>query len=343
MSGEESPASSPTGSDLIEVAVGAITDIHRIPSPIRGNVFKSIGRLIGAATDVPVAALEAKAAEIRAHGEARASLIKVTGQKISLGIAPPTELSTLALNGIAGKLLREQENVQKILTKSIQHVADKSHDVKEEPPEIADDWLNAFEREASQKSSVEMQDLFAKILAGEIVRPSSFSIMSLRTIGQMDQKVADLFQTVASLHCEIRSGADGNYGSSACVISLDRDPHQNGMQEFKLGFNELNLLAEFGLLAPRYDARADYQGCTASNNSVLGTFFYANQHWGLSPLTPRDYRIPLWMNGLRLSKVGSELVRIVPVEANEMYTKQLDNFLRSQGYTRVPVQVATNT
>ncbi len=35
-------------------------------------------------------------------------------------------------------------------------------------PDISQDWLNAFDKEACDKSSDEMRYLFGKILAGEI-------------------------------------------------------------------------------------------------------------------------------------------------------------------------------
>jgi hypothetical protein len=45
--------------------------------------------------------------------------------------------------------------------------------------EIEDDWLNFFVRISEDKSSEELQQLFGRILSGEIRRPGSFSLRAL--------------------------------------------------------------------------------------------------------------------------------------------------------------------
>ena len=51
---------------------------------------------------------------------------------------------------------------------------------------ISEDWFNIFEKEASQKSSEEMQRRFAQVLAGEIEKPGSHSIKAVKALGDMD-------------------------------------------------------------------------------------------------------------------------------------------------------------
>ena len=70
---------------------------------------------------------------------------------------------------------------------------------------ISEDWFNIFEKETSQKSTEDMQRRFAQVLAGEIEKPGSHSIKAIKVLGDMDQRVAMLFNTFCSV----------------CIINLD--------------------------------------------------------------------------------------------------------------------------
>src|SRR5205814_1243291 len=62
------------------------------------------------------------------------------------------------------------------------------------PPKIEDDWLNVFERFAEDASSERLQQLWAKILAGEIRRPKTFSLQTLRFAAELDELTARVFE-----------------------------------------------------------------------------------------------------------------------------------------------------
>ena len=70
------------------------------------------------------------------------------------------------------------------------------HSATDNPYE--DDWLNAFENEVCQKSSEEMQERFARLLAGEIKRPETFSIRAIKLLGQIEPETASIFRTFCS-------------------------------------------------------------------------------------------------------------------------------------------------
>jgi hypothetical protein len=57
--------------------------------------------------------------------------------------------------------------------------------------EISDDWLNSFSRIAEDKSSEDLQKLFAKILAGEIRQPGAFSLRTLQFVSTISREEAD--------------------------------------------------------------------------------------------------------------------------------------------------------
>jgi hypothetical protein len=79
-----------------------------------------------------------------------------------------------------------------------------ANDKEPEAPPISEDWLNAFESEAAQISSEQMKNLFAKVLAGEIRRPTSYSIKTIKLMAQLDNRAATLFRLLCSLSISLR-------------------------------------------------------------------------------------------------------------------------------------------
>jgi hypothetical protein len=57
--------------------------------------------------------------------------------------------------------------------------------------EIDDDWLNTFARMAEEKSSAELQNLFGKLLAGEIRKPGSYSLRTLQFVSCLVKSEAE--------------------------------------------------------------------------------------------------------------------------------------------------------
>ncbi len=79
--------------------------------------------------------------------------------------------------------------------------------------EIEDDWLNLFSRLSEDKSSEELQNLFGRILAGEIKRPGTFSLRTIQLLGTLSKRdaeaVSDCFSFVLNgLIIPFRSSED---------------------------------------------------------------------------------------------------------------------------------------
>ena len=60
-----------------------------------------------------------------------------------------------------------------------------------EPPSSSgstpDDWFDVYRREATDRSEGELRQAFVRILAGEIERPGTFSVRTLRVLGMLDR------------------------------------------------------------------------------------------------------------------------------------------------------------
>jgi Protein of unknown function (DUF2806) len=184
-------------------AYDAITDLvtdSSIPAPIKKNAFKAFGQLCTAAIDIPVAYLEGIATEKRAETQARVKIISTGAEQIAKQMDVDPEFARVAVKKYGQKIVREQVNLDKVSEIAAHQIhqdaihAELKPDETVEIPPINEDWLNTFEKEASQKSTEKMQLLFGRILAGEIQRPSSFSIKTVKLLGELDIGAATLFR-----------------------------------------------------------------------------------------------------------------------------------------------------
>ncbi|MFH7245496.1 MAG: DUF2806 domain-containing protein [Spirulina sp.] len=328
----------------ITTITGAVSDLAingatSLPEPIRKNVFKAFDRLCTAALDVPVAYLEGKAAERRAETQARIHLISANAEQIARQMDVHPEYSRIATEKYGKRILQEQINLDKVCNIAAQEVAQAGEELNDAGSSdqsdqtevlISDDWLDSFQKEACGKSSEEMQILFGRILAGEIMKPESFSIRTVKIMGQLDSRAARLFRQLCSLCITL------GYGElliDARVPSLGKQAGQNSLQEYGLSFSNLNILEEYGLIISDYNSYMNYIPAVARKNQVPLPFRFNNIYWGLVPNKPDDWppAKDLKINGVQLSTSGKELLKIVEIESSQGYTEALVNYFKGLG------------
>jgi len=128
------------------------------------------------------------------------------------------------------KELRGQSNKESIVRETATILGTEPETASaEKPAEVADDWLNVFERFAEAASSERMQKQWARVLAGEIRKPGSFSLKTLSALSELDQEVAIIFEKY------VDSVVFGDLIPIAANVSGEP-------------FNELVHLQEFGLV-----------------------------------------------------------------------------------------------
>jgi Protein of unknown function (DUF2806) len=194
-----------------------------------------------------------------------------------------------------------------------------------------------FEKEASEKSSEEMQALFARILAGEIRQPSTFSIKTVKLLGQLDGRVAALFQRLCSLSLSMR--LPGRV-LDAQVVSLTGNAASNSLQPYGLSFDNLNVLHEHGLIIPDYNSYMPYRSTIAVEDKVPLGLTYRNELWALRPIGEAVDK-ELKLHGVALSRSGAELLTVVDIKPDEQYSAALLEYFRTRKYEMVWVAGGT--
>ena len=322
--------------EVIDTAIDLVSD-QAVPAPIRKGFFAACKRLGVAIADMPAGWFERRSTEKWAETNARVKIYEEVGDQISQKIKVDPEFPHRASYTFAKQILREQYNREQVLGMTAGMLKEKEYDNSEnqqadsqiEEP-ISEDWFNIFEKEASQKSTEDMQQRFAQVLAGEIEKPGSHSIMAVKALGNMDQTIANLFQELCSV-CVVLEVPFQKHIIDIRVPAIGGNPGQNSLSKYGLSFGNLNKLHEYGLIISDYNSRFPYQmSIVGKNNQVVIPFRHQGQHWVLKPSPERPESNEFRINGVKLSNVGQELFHIVNPIRTPQFIQDLKEFFEKQ-------------
>jgi hypothetical protein len=96
---------------------------------------------------------------------------------------------------------------------------------------------------------------------------------------------------------------------------------------YGLGFDALNILQEYGLIATDINSFMDYQAAILREGNTVSCFMtYQNAPWAL---IPKFEVTTLRLDGGAFTLAGRELLPIVEITPNEQYTAALIRLPRS--------------
>ena len=193
------------------------------------------------------------------------------------------------------------------------------------------DWTARFFSDVQDVSSEEMQSLWGKVLAGEVERPGSTSILTLSILRNLDQATASIFRKLCSICISIR--LDGNQFIDARVPSLGGNPSNNVLNDYGLNFDALNVLNEHGLIISDYNSWSNHYGLcieivSSGSESPRARlpFSLQGRYWILVSTTIRAENQEFRLSGVALTRSGRELSRIVDLEPMNKYAQALMKF-----------------
>ena len=105
-----------------------------------------------------------------------------------------TELHQRAFHRFIDEEAAKQTNMENILLKAIPHVDEE----KSDPENIETDWLTNFFDKCRIVSDEDMQQLWARAIAGEANNPGSFSRRTVNLLSDLDKRDAELFRNLCS-------------------------------------------------------------------------------------------------------------------------------------------------
>lgn len=106
------------------------------------------------------------------------------------------------LNGLVVRGMQRAVYQETVKQQNIESVADKAYGLLENEPPVTDepidnDWMARFINSVESVSDDDMQLLWARVLAGEIKKPKSYSLRTLESLKNLSKDEAILFQKLS--------------------------------------------------------------------------------------------------------------------------------------------------
>lgn len=175
---------------VTEIVTAAVQPANKLIDAVAGAIGKAYEpRHIRKMAD-------AKAYEIKTIGDelrnnADLPIVYDTSGEFSVDISDYEALAKRAGRRIAYQEVAKQENIETIVDaaydslQGVQEVAEG---------EISREWMHRFIDAAGDISTEELQKIWSKVLAGEVLEPSSFSLRTLECLRNLDVRDANLFE-----------------------------------------------------------------------------------------------------------------------------------------------------
>lgn len=220
--------------------------------------------------------------------------------------------------------IERQKNIDQIVAKSVQSLPTGS--VSDEP--VDKGWIARFFTMAAEVSEPEMQDLWGKVLGGEVVSPGRFGARSLEVLKNLNQNEAMLFKKTCSLVT----------GNNEFVLKIPTSTNSQPFQmydedaftELGLPFQSVMLLVDAGLMFPE------------TNTSRIislknGPWQYVNNGRRFKASAVDDNTKELRLGALEFTVAGQQLGTLIHDSFNEAYFDLLAERYLIQGVKFEPL------
>ncbi len=260
-----------------------------LSAPTETALFKALSNFLGGAAAIPAAFWKRKAQAIDDVTNARSVVAATIAKGVADNALKDTALMLAAAEVYLPEAVRKMQNRVDVAKLAVQHVAEQANNA-DTPAPPDDDWMNAFGRFAEDASSEKLQDLFARILAGEVAKPGSFARATIRIVSELDREIAEDFTLM---------------WARSVGRAVDHD------DDFRVGewFSRWKRLAEVGLMSP--DAESQFTpefNPIFNGDSSLWSPMSAGDFLTMAYFTEGD--APQWRH-ISFTRVGRQLGSIL--------------------------------
>ena len=178
----------------------------------------------------------------RAEAEAQAELIRVRAEESAAEIDIDKLIERAEFRSTIEKIV-QQTNFEAIIAKALLQLSDGAS-----PDKMDQDWLWNFFDRCRYVSDDDMQEMWAKILAGEANLSGSYSRRSVNIMGDFDTHAAAMFST----YCRF-IGVLGERHATPFVVTGGGEELNAVYQDQGLTYNALAELADLGLISTGFN------------------------------------------------------------------------------------------
>lgn len=226
------------------------------------------------------------------------------------GHAPAPAVEQHAMETLIADTIRSEVNVARALL----HAEEMLESDSQTPPDekVETDWLFRWRDSASQISREELQDLWGRLLAGEVKAPGSYSLRTLGFLKNLSQQDAE---AIAKLSQFVVQGAIYN-GANAILEA------QGVSVDFLLDMQQLGLIVgvDSGGLSKILESTdsSKYSLCLTGTSMAL-------------VLEGDDPNATFTLPGYKLTAIGSEVLTLGTFDTNVEYLKRVGVHFKLQG------------
>jgi hypothetical protein len=257
-----------------------------------------------------------KPRQIRKEADAEAYAIKklAEAKTQALEIEQKAEEDRLdrAQERIHYREIMKQMNIEAVTLNAAEVLKIESH-VSDEP--VDKDWTARFFNIVEDISNEQMQELWGRLLAGEVKRPKSFSLHTLEVLKNLSIKEAELYAKIPKLII--------NEDYLPFLFIGDKDEI---LEKYSFFYHERLMLTELGLLLPSTHVRKLF-------SMPIGKYCLYNSGNYIIKVTKKANNGKCVIPILMLSKVGEELLRLLPKENNDDYIKDFCLHMQQIGFS----------
>lgn len=200
---------------------------------------------------------------------------------------------------------KRQDNVERITSIAAAELLNETEIPNESPDE---DWISRFFNSAQDVSSEQMQELWGRILSGEIKRPGSFSLKTLDFVRNMTRHDAELIQLLAPLTVKA-------HGRDVIPVPDKRwlEANRSVYPSHHFAGGELGALYPTDLTNRFFFQPEQTQAVITFGDRLL----LIDRHEVTSEL-----KLPIW----QYTKVGSELINLIAPEPDLEHLRVVGEF-----------------
>ena len=279
-----------------EVAIAAKLEQNGVALRAKSRAVAALDRLVGSLFDMPAAFFEGVSRKKRlsdAIGERlRVAQARVAEQQVQ----EMPELGAVLIKDVLVDRARKQMNAAGVAVEAIDamkalppsEISGEAETADIQPDNIDEDWMNQFVRYAEDASSDRLQQVWGRVLAGEVRKPGSFSRHTLRFIAELDKETAE--------NCEIV----GRHVVGKWFLKNEQW-NEGELYLVTVDLQRLGIIEGIGLGGPQ-------QNLTVNANGIAAI---AGKSWGLlvrgNPGTKLSF--PVFM----LTRMGQEVMSLLNV------------------------------
>jgi hypothetical protein len=184
---------------------------------------------------------------------------------------------------------KKQENIENITMKAIPNLSDTA-----KPENLDNDWVAMFFDKSRLVSDEKMQEIWAKLLAGEANNQGTFSKKTIELVSSLDKKDAELFTALCSF----------------CVLGgpYIMDYHDEVYTKRGINFHTINHLQHLGLVATQS------LGYVRKNMSKNILFVYCGEEYLICDLKLEEESNSINAGKVSFTTAGEQLAKLVQAE-----------------------------